>query len=77
MAKTIGSEGGRGSKRDRKCDKVRYRAKSDALSAMTLVRRAIGSQSAYVPQSVYYCKRCRGFHLTSMTQDDYRQKQGL
>jgi hypothetical protein len=57
---------------DRKCSKVRYVTKADATAAIGLLRTRLGD---YVPQSAYYCRKCRGFHLTSMTQAEYQARQ--
>jgi hypothetical protein len=61
-------------RRARKCAKVRYVCKADALAALRLTNDRLVTTDGRTPVSVYYCKKCRGFHLTSWTQEEYHQR---
>ena len=60
------------SRRDRKCEKRRYTDKATAEAAVRTMQTR--TDLPKVPKSAYYCKKCRGFHITSITQDEYRER---
>jgi hypothetical protein len=48
------------------CTKVKYDSQRDAAVALKLVKKS--SSRSHIPRRAYYCKFCKGYHLTSRTQ---------
>lgn len=51
------------------CNKARYETRSLAKSALKMVKRV--SRRTKVPESVYYCHDCSGWHMTSIKKSEW------
>lgn len=47
------------------CHKTRYRDEIQARFVLATIQRVDGSRRAKLEQSVYRCRECRAWHLTS------------
>lgn len=47
------------------CDKIKYRTEKEASTAMNTIKKHDRTRNSNeIPKRVYYCKDCKGFHLT-------------
>lgn len=52
-----------------RCVKIRYRDRIAAMFALAKLQAADEPTRGRIEQRAYYCKYCRGFHLTSAEYD--------
>lgn len=46
------------------CGKTTYQTAKQATTAKNRIKK--NSKRNHIPKRIYFCKRCKGFHLTSM-----------